>query len=224
MRFYLAVFLFALLPAALFSRDITTLSGTTYKDVKVFDSNPRELTISYKDNDETVLKPVSFKDLPDDIKKEYKYDPVKAEAYEKEIIELGRKKAVHKNNQQESPVLVSPGGIPLAPAPLNPDQLGGGIAPGEKNGPAEGAAIKREAMENGLAPGEREAAAEGREMKKEALQNGLAPGELDGAAEGKAIKQKAMENGLPPGEREAAAEGREMKKEALGGGRAPGEK
>ncbi|MFZ2656347.1 MAG: hypothetical protein WAX69_15560 [Victivallales bacterium] len=178
MKLYLALFFFALLPAALFSRDITTLSGTTYKDAKVFDSNPRELTISYQDKDDTVMKPISFKDLPDDIKKEYNYDPAKAEAYEKKIIELQKKKAIERQNGVTEAEL-SPGAvnIQLAPAPLNPNQTGGGIAPGEKDGAAEGAAIKKEALENGLAPGEREAAAEGREIKKEALEGGRAPGE-----------------------------------------------
>jgi len=46
MKPYIALFLLAFLPAALFSRDITTLSGTTYKNAKVFDSNATELVIT----------------------------------------------------------------------------------------------------------------------------------------------------------------------------------
>lgn len=73
MKLYLALFLFAFLPVALYSRDITTLSGITYKNAEVFESNAGELTISYQDKDKpglTIMKSIPFSDLPDDIRKE----------------------------------------------------------------------------------------------------------------------------------------------------------
>ena len=204
MKLYLVVFLFGLLPSALFSLDITTLSGTTYKDAKVFDVNAVELVIAYQDQAKpelTIMKPVPFTDLPDEIKKEYKYNPVKAEAFEKARKEFEKKK---EKQGESAEIIISPD--TLAPlqrvVPANDNLLDGDTAPGEKNGESEANAMKREAMENGRAPGEREGAAEGREMKREAMENGRAPGEREGAAEGREIRSEAMGNGRAPGEKE----------------------
>ncbi len=226
MKIYLVVCLFGLLPAALFSRDITTLSGTTYKDAKVFDSNPVELIIAYQDTDKpelTIMRPVLFTDLPDDIRKEYKYDPVKAQAYDKARKEWEKKK---EKQGESAEIIISPDkAAPLKKVvPADDNVLDGNTAPGERNGEDEVDSMRQEAMAQGLAPGELEGAAEGRKMKQEAMAHGLAPGELEGAAEGRKIKQEAMAQGLAPGEREGAAEGREIKREALQSGRAPGEK
>ena len=65
--------------STLFSRDITTLSGKTYNDATVVESNATKLVISYKDSGRSMLKSVPFTDLPDDIRIEFK-DPLKAEA------------------------------------------------------------------------------------------------------------------------------------------------
>jgi len=181
MKLYLVVFLFGLLPSALFSLDITTLSGTTYKDAKVFDVNAVELVIAYQDQAKpelTIMKPVPFTDLPDEIKKEYKYNPVKAEAFEKARKEFEKKK---EKQGESAEIIISPDTFaPLQRVvPANDNLLDGDTAPGEKNGESEGNAMKREAMENGRAPGEREGAAEGREIRSEAMGNGRAPGEKE---------------------------------------------
>jgi hypothetical protein len=97
MRIFIAVVLFTAVSLTLFSRDITVLSGTTYKNATVFDSNAAELVISYKNAAGwTIVKSVPFTDLPDDIRKEFKYDPVKGEAYEKGRQEWERKNAEEK--------------------------------------------------------------------------------------------------------------------------------
>ena len=178
MKLYLALFLFALLSAALYSRDITTLSGITYRNATVFDSNAGELIISYQDKDKpelTIMKPVPFTDLPDNIRKEFKYDPVKAELFEKARKEGNRKKAEKmKGENVISPVVLD---IPEGIASVNNSPIGGNVAPGEKNGAEEANAMKREAMDSGRAPGEKEGAAESRAMRKEAFGNPNIPGE-----------------------------------------------
>jgi hypothetical protein len=222
MKLYLALFLFVFLPVALFSRDITTLSGITYNNATVFDSNAGGLTISYQDKNNpelTIMKPIPFSDLPEPIRKEFNYDPVKAKSFEKAQKEL-------ENNKTENAIStwVPDTQESTAAANYNPVPLEGGIAPGEKNGAAEANAMKQEALQNGLAPGEREGAAESNAIRREAAENGIAPGEKDGAAEGRAIRREAMENNLAPGEKEGAAEGRAIKKEAFGNPNIPGEK
>ena len=204
MKIYLVVFLFGLLPAVLFSRDITTLSGTTYKDAKVFDSNPVELIIAYQDTDKpelTIMKPVLFTDLPDEIRKEYKYDPVKAQAYDKARNEWEKKK---EKQGESAEIIISPdkAGPLKKVVPADDNILDGNTAPGERNGEAEVDAMKQEATEKGLAPGELEGAAEGRKIRQEAMGKGLAPGELEGAAEGREIRREALQSGRAPGEKE----------------------
>lgn len=94
MKILITAVLFAVVSFALFSRDITTLSGTTYKDATVFDTNAAELVISYKNaSNWTIVKSIPFTDLPDDIRKEFKYEPAKGEAYEKGLKEWEKKNA-----------------------------------------------------------------------------------------------------------------------------------
>jgi hypothetical protein len=89
--------LFALVSFTLFSRDITTLSGTSYKNAKVYASNPAELVISYKNaSGWTILKSVPFTDLPDSIRKEYEYEPAKGQAYARGLNDWEMKNAEEK--------------------------------------------------------------------------------------------------------------------------------
>ncbi len=85
MKFIIASFLLALVPLTLFPRDITTLSGTTYNNATVLESDDTKLTISYKDaTARNILKSIPFTDLPNDIRKEFNYDPQKVEAQRQE--------------------------------------------------------------------------------------------------------------------------------------------
>lgn len=94
MRILFASVLFATISLTLFARDISTLSGKTYKNATVFDSNAAELVISYKNaSGWDIVKSIPFTDLPEDIRKEFKYDPAKGEAYEKGRQEWERKNA-----------------------------------------------------------------------------------------------------------------------------------
>jgi hypothetical protein len=94
MKVLIAVFFFAVVSLTLFSRDITTVTGTTYKDATVFDTNAAELVISYKNTSGwTVIKSIQFTDLPEDIRKEFNYDPVKGEAYVRGLKEWDKKNA-----------------------------------------------------------------------------------------------------------------------------------
>jgi len=158
MKLYLSVFLFVMLQFALFPRDITTLSGTAYKDVKVLDVNAAEITIYYPDKDKpelTIMKPIPFTDLPDEIRKEFKYDPAKAEAFEKARKALEDKIAEAKKQRESElvkPVVVD---VPLIDATVQNKPVESDIAPREKNGPAdEGADNKRQGRRRGNPPGE----------------------------------------------------------------------
>lgn len=224
MKLYLALFLFAFVPVALFSRDITTLSGITYNNATVFDSNAGELIISYQDKDKpelTIIKPVPFSDLPNEIRKEYNYDPVKAEAFEKSRNELKKR-----GNENRNPANVtSPWstGVSRGGASVNYSSLEGGIAPGEKNGAAEASAIRQEALQKNFAPGEKEGAAESSSIREEAMQDNRAPGEKESKAESRAIRREAAEKNRAPSELEGSAENRAIKREAFGNPKIPGE-
>jgi hypothetical protein len=94
MRILILSVLLAFASLTLLSRDITTLTGAIYKNATVFDSNAAELVISYKNaSNWTIVKSIPFTDLPDDIRKEFKYDPAAGEAYEKGRKEWERKNA-----------------------------------------------------------------------------------------------------------------------------------
>lgn len=63
--------------------EIKTLDGKTYKGVTVQRVNPDGLTIGYTSasGGPSAVK-IKFKNLPDDLQRQYKYDPDKAAAYE----------------------------------------------------------------------------------------------------------------------------------------------
>ncbi|MFA6290598.1 MAG: hypothetical protein WC637_02390, partial [Victivallales bacterium] len=62
------------------------------------DSNAAELVISYKNaSNWTIMKSIPFTDLPDDIRKEFKYDPAMGAAYEK-----GRQAWERKNAEEKA--------------------------------------------------------------------------------------------------------------------------
>ncbi|HCE44915.1 MAG TPA: hypothetical protein DET40_15345 [Lentisphaeria bacterium] len=210
MKLYLAVIMFALLQTALFSRDFTTLSGTAYKDAKVCESNPAELTISYQDKDKpelTVMKSIPFTDLPDEIKKEFKYDPVKAEAFEearKEAAkqkaddarekEAAKQKADDAREKEAAEVITSPGQTfeeQLLDAPLKAGSVVEGGAPGEMSGPAEADKIREDAGKDGFAPGEKMGPAAADKIREDAGKDGLSPGEKMGPAAADKIREDA---------------------------------
>jgi hypothetical protein len=63
--------------------EMTTLDGTTYKGVTVQRVDPDGLTIGYASaGGGTGAVKIKFKNLPDDLQRQYKYDPDKAAAYE----------------------------------------------------------------------------------------------------------------------------------------------
>ncbi len=66
------------------ARDITTLDGAAYKNVTITDSSPVGITIMYdKPNGATVIRGLDFRDLPEDVRKEFGYTEVKAKEFEK---------------------------------------------------------------------------------------------------------------------------------------------
>jgi hypothetical protein len=63
--------------------EITTLDGKTYKGVTVQRVDPDGLTVGYAAaGGGTGAAKIKFKNLPDDLQRQYKYDPDKAAAYE----------------------------------------------------------------------------------------------------------------------------------------------
>lgn len=70
------------------ARDITTLNGATYKNITITNSSPVGITISYDTTDgTTVIKGLDFRDLPEDIRKEFGYTEVRAAEFEKHALE-----------------------------------------------------------------------------------------------------------------------------------------
>jgi len=70
------------------ARDITTLEGITYKNVTVTNSSPVDITITYDRADGvTVIKGLDFRDLPEDIRKEFNYTEVRAKEFAKHTSE-----------------------------------------------------------------------------------------------------------------------------------------
>jgi len=80
-----------------FSADITTLDGKTYKDATVTGVEPDALHISFRQG---VVR-IPFVELPNDLRRQYGYDPLKAAQY-------------------QNPVAVKPAGRVLAD---NPEQI-----------------------------------------------------------------------------------------------------
>jgi hypothetical protein len=220
MKLYVVLFLFALLPATLFSRDITTLSGTTYKDVTVNGSNAIELIISLKKKsnpERTILKPIPFTDLPDAIRKEFKYDPAKAEAFEKSRREFD-KKAAEEKQQKESEKVISPDA-----------KTGGVIAPAGKSVQGGSLDIKQKPVEKDIAQDGKNDAAEAKVQRasdkavsdatdvNSSIRVGSAPGALQGTAESLDIRRQSSEKNTAPGAKEGAAEADKIRTDAIGG-------
>ncbi len=68
------------------ARDITTIDGKTYRNVKISGITPAGFDISYKPSKGGIaVVRLKFKDLPEDIRKEFNYDPAKAAAFEKRV-------------------------------------------------------------------------------------------------------------------------------------------
>jgi hypothetical protein len=67
-------------PALLQARDITTLDGKTYKNVSIT-PKPNGLQLIHS----TGVAFISFKRLPENIRKEFGYDPAQASAYEEKL-------------------------------------------------------------------------------------------------------------------------------------------
>jgi hypothetical protein len=85
--------------------DIKTLDGTTYKNVTVTNVLPNSIDIFYTRKDGTpVLRGIKFTNLPEDIRKKYKYSPQRAKVFEKNCQEYQKKRfdkmmALEKRNQ-----------------------------------------------------------------------------------------------------------------------------
>lgn len=74
------------------ARDITTLDGQTYKNVQISSVTPIGFDISYTPpGGGLAIRELSFKNLPKNIRKEYGYNPVKAEAFSERIAEIRRR-------------------------------------------------------------------------------------------------------------------------------------
>ena len=68
------------------ARDITTLDGTTYKNVTITDSSPVGITIVYgQSGGAIVIRWLDFKDLPETIRKEFGYTEARAREFEKHV-------------------------------------------------------------------------------------------------------------------------------------------
>jgi hypothetical protein len=81
-------------------RDITTTTGTVYKDVEITNTSPVEITIMYDDSKgNPVLRGIELKDLPENIQREFNYTQVRADEFKKhaaEYRELTYEKALQK--------------------------------------------------------------------------------------------------------------------------------
>jgi len=73
------------------SRDITTLDGKTYKSIQIIDNNPVGIEIQ-SGSGVTLLK---FKNLPENIRREFHYDPQKAKRY----IERNKKRRIQRQKK-----------------------------------------------------------------------------------------------------------------------------
>jgi hypothetical protein len=70
------------------ARDIIMLDGAIYKNVTITDSSPVGITIAFdKPDGTTVIKGLDFRDLPEDIRKEFGYTELRAKEFEKHALE-----------------------------------------------------------------------------------------------------------------------------------------
>jgi len=86
MRLPLQLLLAILVVSTVFSLDITTRDGKTYKRAKVTGVYPDGLSITHS----TGVTKVPFENLPDAIQKEYNYDPAKVAASRKAADEAAK--------------------------------------------------------------------------------------------------------------------------------------
>ena len=71
------------------ARDITTLDGKVYKNVTICDSTAYSIDISFTPEGGGIgIKELFFKNLPDDIRKEFKYNPEKAKSIQNKVAVL----------------------------------------------------------------------------------------------------------------------------------------
>lgn len=71
------------------ARDIKTLDGKVYKNAEICDSTPYSIDISYvPEGGGLGIKELFFKNLPEDIRKEFKYNEKKAAAVQKKVAVL----------------------------------------------------------------------------------------------------------------------------------------
>ena len=74
--------------------NITTLSGETYKRCKILRVEPDGLSILHSKG----VTKLDFQDLPDGIRLNYRYDPIKANAYQRDI---ERRRAFARMSEEE---------------------------------------------------------------------------------------------------------------------------
>jgi len=95
MRLPLQLLLAILVVSTVFSLDITTRDGKTYKRAKVTGVYPDGLSITHS----TGVTKVPFENLPDAIQKEYNYDPAKVAASRKAADEAAKVAAQREREQ-----------------------------------------------------------------------------------------------------------------------------
>ena len=83
--------------------EIKTTSGKTYRDVRVTKVTPGEISIMH----ESGVARIPMKDLPDDLKAKFGYDPVKAEAHAKATGEAEKQLAEAAKQQAEAKALMA---------------------------------------------------------------------------------------------------------------------
>lgn len=77
--------------ATISARDITTLDGTTYKNVQISSVTPAGFDISYTpQGGGLAIREIFFKDLPENIRKEFSYNSQKAESFTKRVDKITR--------------------------------------------------------------------------------------------------------------------------------------
>lgn len=73
-------------PVLTFAEDITTLDGTTYKNVSIEGTNPSGIDIGYADaNNNYVLRGLKFVNLPENIQKRFGYKPEVSQQFDTKI-------------------------------------------------------------------------------------------------------------------------------------------
>ncbi|MBN2641409.1 MAG: hypothetical protein JXR78_07140 [Victivallales bacterium] len=73
--FVAAMFMMAVTVLLAQVQDISTSDGTVYRGARIVGSNPSGIDILYENDGRTVLKGLSFEELPEDIRQKYGYDP-----------------------------------------------------------------------------------------------------------------------------------------------------